>query len=285
MGKRTKIRFKDALMMVLTMMSFIIFPGCQKVINVDLNVAAPKIVIEGLITDRRGPYSVSITKSGSYFDQPVLPTVSGAEVTIRDNTGTTDTLKEAAPGIYVTFRTRGIPGRTYTLNVISDNVEYKGTSSMLNHVDIDSLTLVKSDMQRFDFSGDVHNDTHMDIHCFFNDPLTKNFYRVKVYKNDSINIQSYRLFDDQYTNGEETDLRVARAEAGSTYRIELLSIDKSTYSYYRTLADLLYTNPFFGSTPANPNTNLSNEALGYFGACAISSKTIVITDDLINAVR
>jgi len=66
MGKRTKIRFKDALMMVLTMMSFIIFPGCQKVINVDLNVAAPKIVIEGLITDRRGPYSVSITKSGRY---------------------------------------------------------------------------------------------------------------------------------------------------------------------------------------------------------------------------
>jgi len=285
MGKRTKIRFKDALMMVITMVSFIVFPGCQKVINVDLNVAAPKIVIEGLITDKRGPYSVSITKSGSYFAQPDLPTVSGAEVTISDNNGTTDTLKEAAPGIYVTSKTRGIPGRTYTLNVISDNVDYTGTSSMLNHVSIDSLKLVKSDIQRFDFSGDVHNDTHMDIHCFFKDPLAKNFYRVKVYKNDSINIQSYRLFDDQYTNGEETDLRVVRAEAGSTYRIELLSIDKATYSYYRTLADLIYTNPFFGSTPANPNTNLSNEALGYFGACAISTRTIVITDDLINGVK
>jgi hypothetical protein len=285
MRKRTKIGFENVIMVILIMVPFLIFPGCQKVINVDLNVAAPKIVIEGLISDKRGPYSVSITKSGSYFNQPDLPTVSGAVITIRDNTGTTDTLQKTAPGIYVTFRTRGIPGRTYTLNVISDNIDYTGTSTMLNHVDIDSLKLVKSDIQRFDFSGNIHNDTHMDIHCFFNDPLEKNFYRVKVYKNDSINIQSYRLFDDQYTNGEETDLRVARAEAGSTYRIELLSIDKSTYSYYRTLADLLYTNPFFGSTPANPNTNLSNEALGYFGACAISSKTLVITNDLINAVR
>jgi len=285
MGIRIKIGFKDALMIVLTTMPLIISPACQKVINVDLNVAAPRIVIEALINDKRGPYSVSITKSGSYFNQPDLPTVSGAEVTITDNTGTIDTLQEATPGIYITSRTRGIPGRTYTLNVISDNVEYTGTSSMLNHVKIDSLTLVKSDLQRFDFSANTHNDTHLDIHCFFNDPLEKNYYRVKVYKNDSINIQSYRLFDDQYTNGEETDLRVARAEAGSTYRIELLSIDKSTYSYYRTLADLLYTNPFFGSTPANPNTNLSNGALGYFGACAVSSKTIVITDTLINAVK
>jgi hypothetical protein len=285
MRKRTKIGFENVIMVILIMVPFLIFPGCQKVINVDLNVAAPKIVIEGLISDKRGPYSVSITKSGSYFNQPDLPTVSGAEITIRDNTGTTDTLQEAAPGIYVTSRTRGIPGRTYSLNVISENIEYTGTSSMLSHVNIDSLTLVKSDFQRFDFAGNTRNDTHMDIHCFFRDPPEKNFYRVKVYKNDSINLQSYRLFDDQYTNGEEIDLRVARAEAGSTYRIELLSIDKSTYSYYRTLADLIYTNPFFGSTPANPNTNLSNGALGYFGACAVSSKTIVITDALVNSVK
>ena len=71
----------------------------------------------------------------------------------------------------------------------------------------------------------------------------------------------------------------------STYRIELLSLDKQTYGYYRTLEDLLYTNPFFGSTPANPNNNLSNGALGYFGAYAVSSRTIVITDSLIKSVK
>jgi len=286
MGIKKKIRFKDALRIVLSLAPLLVFSGCQKVINVDLNEAAPRIVIEGLINDRGGPYSVTITKSGSYFNQPVLPSVSGADVTITDNTGITDTLREATPGIYVTSRTMGTPGRTYTLKVISDNREYSGTSTMLSHVNIGSLKLVKSEFQRLDFSGNTQHEINMEIHCFFKDPVEeKNFYRIKVLKNDSINTQNYRLYDDQYTNGLETELRVARAEAGVTFRVELLSIDKQTYEYYRTLDDLLFTNPFFGSTPANPNNNLSNGALGYFGAVAISSKTIIITDSLINSVK
>ena len=282
---KMKIGFKDSFRIVLSLMSFIVFSGCQKVINVDLNVAEPRIVIEGLINDRRGPYGVTITKSGSYFNQPVLPSVSNANISISDDAGTTETLREVGPGIYLTSKTRGIPGRTYTLKVISDNREYSGTSTMLSHVDIASLKLVKSELERFDFGGNNQNEIHMEIRCVFKDPDEKNFYRIKVFKNDSINSQSYRLYDDQYTNGRETELRVTRAEAGATFRIELLSIDKQTYAYYRTLEDLLFTNPFFGSTPANPNNNLSNGALGYFGAVAISSKTIVITDSLINSVK
>lgn len=285
MGKRTKILFKDCFRIILTLLPFFVFPGCQKVINVDLNEASSRIVIEGLINDRRGPYSVTITRSGSYFNQPVLPSVSGATVIITDNIVTIDTLREGAPGKYITSKIRGLPGRTYTLKVISDDQEYTGTSTMFSHVNIDSLKLVKSESQRFDFIPDSENDIHMEIHCFFKDPLEKNFYRIKVYKNDSINTQSYRLYDDQYTNGRDAELRVAYAEAGSTYRIELLSIDKQTYGYYRTLNDLLYVNPFFGSTPANPNNNLSNGAMGYFGACAMSTKTIIITEELIKSVR
>jgi hypothetical protein len=93
------------------------------------------------------------------------------------------------------------------------------------------------------------------------------------------------LYDDQYTNGEETELRVSNAQPGNTYRVELLSLDQQTYGYYRTLEDLLHTNPIFGSTPANPNNNLSNGALGYFGACAVSSKTMVVTDSMLSTVN
>lgn len=277
--------FKNLVGIAFSVLSLVLFPGCQKVINVDLNEAAPKIVIEGLINDRRGPYSISITRSGSYFNQPVLPFVSGARVIISDDFGITDSLREAAPGVYITTKTRGLPGRTYTLKVISDNIEYTGTSTMLSHVNIDSLELVKSEFQRFDLGENDKNKIHYEIHCFFKDPLEKNYYRIRVLKNDSINTQSYRLYDDQYTNGLVTELRVSSAEAGNTYRIELLSIDRATFGYYRTLADLLYTNPFFGSTPANPNSNLSNSALGYFGAAAISAKTVTITQDMLNSAH
>lgn len=284
MIKSIVLKYKNLLLLLQFIPLFFLGSACQKVINVDLNEAAPKIVIEGLINDRRGPYSVTISRSGSYFNQPVLPSVSDAAVTISDDLGNTDSLREVTPGMYVTSRLRGIPGTTYTLKVLADNVLYTATTSMLNHVNIDSVKLVKSDFQHFDFAGDP-NKVHVEIHCYFRDPLEKNFYRVRLLKNDSINTQSYRLYDDQYTNGELTELRVSNAEAGNTYRIELMSIDKSTYNYYRTLADLLYNNPFFGSTPANPMTNLDNGALGYFGAAAISARTLIVTDAMINAFQ
>jgi hypothetical protein len=282
---KKKTGFAAILHIFLALMTIFGLSGCEKVINVDLNEAAPHIVIEGLITDGLGPYTVTISKSGSYFNQPTLPPVSDAMVIITDNYGTIDTVKPKPPGIYITSKTIGIPGRTYTLKVISEGQEYDGSSTIHSHVNIDSLTLVKSESSRIDFGGNNQRESHFELHCFFKDPPEKNFYRIKSIRNDSINTESYRLYDDQYTNGEETELRVANASAGDTFRIELMSLDEQTYGYYRTLADLLHTNPVFGSTPANPNTNLSNGALGYFGACAVSSKRIIITEAMINSVK
>ena len=280
-----RIKYIVSLSEVLLILIASILSGCQKVINIDLNEAAPHIVIEGLITDTGGPFSVNISKSGSYFDQPALPAVSGAEVVITDDSGIIDTLKEMAPGVYRTSRTRGVPGRTYTLKVLSEDLQYNGSSTMQNHVIIDSLKLVKAQSQHFGFGNDDKNETHIEIHCYFRDPKEKNFYRIRVVTNDTIRAGDYRLYDDQYTNGQITDLRVAHAESGDTTRVELYSLDRGTYEYYRTLEDLLHSNPVFGSTPANPNTNLTNGALGYFGACAISTKTIIITDSLIKALN
>ena len=282
---KTKIKHTQSLLVVLSILANLIFPGCQKVINIDLNEAAPHIVIEGLITDKPGPYTVSISKSGSYFNQPVLPPVSDAVVIITDNVGTIDTLREKKPGVYLTSRTRGIPGRTYILKVLAENQEYTGSSTMHFHVRIDSLNLVRNQSDRIYFGGNADDNTNVEVHCYFIDPVEKNFYRIKVIKNDSTRVAEYRLYDDQYTNGQEIELRVARAIVGDTDIIELYSLDRQTFDYYHTLEDLLYSNPVFGSTPANPNTNLSNGALGYFGASAISSETIKITKSIFNKVK
>lgn len=285
MAKKSKISYSFSLLMTLYFLALILFPGCQKIINVDLNEASPNIVIEGLITDKTGPYVITISKSGSYFNQPELVLVSAARVTIADDLGKIDTLKETQPGFYLTSKIRGNPGRTYTLKVISEDMEYTGSSTMQSHVKIDSVNLTKSILQHFDFGGDNRNELQVDLNCYFRDPPEKNFYRLKVFINDSARVDDYRLYDDQYTNGMEIGLRAAHARAGSTYRLELYSLDSKTFEYYRTLEDLLNNNPIFGSTPANPNTNLSNGALGYFGTGAYSSKTILITDSLLKNVR
>ncbi len=74
-----------------------------------------------------------------------------------------------------------------------------------------------------------------------------------------------------------------RQEILTWYSFYLL--DSQTYEFYRTLEDLLHTNPIFGSTPANPNNNISNGALGYFGACAVSTKFLIITDSILKTVK
>jgi len=285
MQTKTKITSWVSLSVAVLILSIFVFTGCQKVINVDLVNTAPQLVIEGLITDSVGPYRVRLSKSGSYFNQPVLPPVSKAVVVISDNVGTIDTLKEKIPGSYFTSKIQGIPGRTYTLDVLSEKNRYTGSSTMFSHVDIDSLVLGKDQSQRIGFGGNGQNEKRVEVHCIFTDPHEKNFYRIKVITNDTINVESYRLYDDEYTNGEKTDLQVKRAKVGDICQIELISLDKYTYDYYRTLRDLIHSNPIFGSTPANPNTNLTNGALGYFGACAISAKTIIITDSLFNSAK
>ncbi len=75
-------------MFTISVISIFLLQGCQKVIEVDLNNAEPRIVIEGLITDSPGPYAVIISMSGSYFNQPELPPVSDAFVTVSDDEGT-----------------------------------------------------------------------------------------------------------------------------------------------------------------------------------------------------
>jgi hypothetical protein len=282
---RNKIISKVSILVVISVFAFFLFTGCQKVINFDLVDSAPRMVIDGLVTDSLGPYKIKLSKSGSYFNQPVLTPVRNALVVISDNVGMSDTLKEKVPGIYLTSKLRGIPGRTYTLMVLSEKSKYTGVSTMFSNVGIDSLTLEKEISQRFGFGGNRNNESRVDIHCFFKDPQEKNFYRIKVTTNDTTNVENYRLYDDQYTNGKLTDLRVSRAKVGDVVRIELISLDKVTYDYYRTLRDLLHSNPIFGSTPANPNTNLSNGALGYFGACSISRETITITDSLFKSLK
>lgn len=246
-------------------------------VDIDLNDSEPRLIVDGLVCDSPGPYQINLQLSGSYFNQPDLNQVSGAVVIISDNAGMTDSLKEIASGVYQTSKLKGIPGKTYKLKVLSDNKEYAATTTMGCKVEIDSLAVRKGKSIQIEFDG-IREDNRAEIHCFFKDPKEKNYYRFKVYRNGILNVKNYTLYDDQYTNGQQIDFMVRRVEVGEVVRVELISIDKATYEYYRALGNVLHSNPIFGSTPANPNTNLTNGAMGYFGAGAISSKTIDVIE-------
>ena len=258
----------------------VIFYSCEKIITVDLNDADPQMVIEGAVSDQSGPYSVVLSKTGSYFEPTlVVPPVTKALVTIADDQGNKDTLKEAQNGIYNSTKLKGVPGRTYTLTVTAEGKQYSAISSMPGKVKIDSMFYAPA--------KSFGEEKGFDIYVMFKDPPEPgNYYRIRAYLNShppfsTYEVQgSYLLYQDKLVNGNEITerLRVRRGVAiGDTITVELYSIDRATYDFYSTLRDVISSDRSASAlAPANPNTNLSNGSLGFFAAYTIDTRSLIL---------
>lgn len=92
------------------------------------------LVVEGLVTDRPGPYTVKLTQTADYSFKSVNLLTTGATVTLSDNAGNQEVLKEKAGGIYQTSATgiRGVAGRTYKLMIQTrDGKKYESEPELL----------------------------------------------------------------------------------------------------------------------------------------------------------
>ncbi|HEX9006374.1 MAG TPA: DUF4249 domain-containing protein [Bacteroidota bacterium] len=274
MTKLPRVRQYPAILVL----SAVILAGCQKVVSVDLNQSNPQVVIEGVITDHPGPYTVTVEKTGDYFTPGLtFPPVADATVVVTDNAGTVDTLRHTTGGTYQSTRLAGAPGRTYMLKVTAEGKEYDAMSSMPFRVRID--TLYTTPLVEFD------GDRGYNIMVVFTDPPgTPNWYRIEAHTTtvaaDSLNGRQFILFRDNFTNGAQTTFRIRaarRVHAGDTLTVRLCSIDKATYDYYRTVNDVIQSDRSpLSVAPGNPSSNITNGSLGYFTAYAVDSATVIL---------
>ena len=243
--------------------------SCEKVIDVDLSSVEPQIVIDGTITDQPGPYTVKISKTGDYFNPGAFPAVTGASVTISDNRGHSEILTEVTDGIYLTSSIQGTPGRRYSLQVISEGEEYTATLTMQEVIEIDSLTY------EYIQGGFGPFDEGYKITCHYTTADNSETYcRFKAFSNGNL-VEEYFLSSGTFNQGIQSE--IDPFEKGDTIKIELHNLDEVTYTYYSNLLSILgQAGRAMSGTPANPNTNISNEALGYFGAFTIRPDSIII---------
>ncbi len=245
--------------------------GCEEEIQIDLREAGQELVIEGVLTDRSGTSFVRLSRTTDYFNPQDPPLVSGATVNIRHEDGTLYPMTEYSPGVYLNAGLRGMAGKGYTLEVNTGNNTYTGSSVMPLKTPIDSLVPEY-------FQGNRFADPAYFIHCFFSDSAgIRNYYRVRVQKG---NQQSsvYYLLDDRLNDGRIIDFFLfgESFNPGDTAVVELLSLDFPAFDYYNTLSEVVGTGrQGVGSTPANPNSNLSPRVLGFFGAIAVARDTLI----------
>ena len=91
--------------------------ACEKVVDLDLNEAGPRLYIEGNLADDGQPAVATLATSVAFTETSQFPPVRGAVVTLSDDAGGLETLRETSPGRYEGATITGQSGRRYTLRV------------------------------------------------------------------------------------------------------------------------------------------------------------------------
>jgi hypothetical protein len=121
------------------------------------------------------------------------------------------------------------------------------------------------------------------VNCYLRDPAGKeNYYRLKFFVNEKpiddhgeISLYSDKLFDGMVVGLGQRSIVFNDTD---TIIIELQSIDKAIYNYFLTLESIAGNEMQQTASPANPISNFSNGALGYFSAYSFVQRKVIVSE-------
>jgi hypothetical protein len=245
--------------------------SCEKEIFIDLEEAETRIVIEGNITNEQGAQTIKISKTVGFSAPNRFPAVSGASVTLSDNTGWSETLTETSAGTYQTSPMTGQVGKTYTLKVVHEGKTYTASSTMPALVPLVDLRLEENI-----FGPPTPEPTYYVVPVFQDPSVFGNCYRFVQSLNDKKD-NAYIIFNDNVNNGLINERPIFSQELeikkGNKLTVEMRCIDKPIHDYFLALSQLTDGS---GATPANPTSNIAGGALGYFSAHTVERITIIV---------
>lgn len=231
--------------------------SCEQVINVKLQEGPPNVVIEGSVTNGRGPFTVRLSKSQAYYDQSSIVGIEKAQVQMKDST-LTENLTEQGSGYYTTRKIRGIPGDKYQLSVATGGKSYSATVKLPPSVAIDTVY----------FRPGLLDKDSLNVFIEFNDPRgIDNYYRIKLYRNGMIAVNDYFLISDAFSDGLRLFAPFYYREfaPGDTVIVELDNLEIGAWRYFKGLNEIIQQGVNV-QAPGNPISNITGGALGYFGA-------------------
>jgi Domain of unknown function (DUF4249) len=301
---------KSANIFLIFLGSLVIF-SCETVINPDLEKVDPILVVDGWITNKPGNQTIVLSQTQPYFDNSIPPPVSGAVVTVTDNTSKVFSFKEDAtkPGNYVWKPTGneliGVVGNSYKLSVQVNGENFEATSRMGPVPPIDSITFKKNDPAQLNpdfysgqfFAKDVigQGDTYW-IRTYKNGILLNKPSEISVAYDagfdagGSFYSTADKLVDfippiRRRINPNDTDANdnaLSPYIPGDSAYVEIHSITLAAFSYLQEVS--IQTNrpggfsELFARPINNVSTNIVNanpngkKAVGFFNVAAVSGK-------------
>ena len=257
------------------------FLSCEKVIDVNLETAEPRLVVEASINwyeaTSGNEQKIKLSTTTSYFS-PVIPPVSGATVFITNSTNQVFPFTEVeTAGIYTCNTFIPVVGENYTLTIIYLGETYTSIEKLLN-------TPIVTHVEQDNDGGILGDET--EVKFFFDDIENEsNNYLLKI--NDPYKvIPEYGVLEDRFfQNNEMFGLYFSEdLKEGDTLKFTLNGITRNYYNYMNILLAQTGTTsagPF--STPTSTvrgnvvnQTNFNNFALGYFRLSKTEVKEYII---------
>lgn len=275
--------------------------GCEKDITIDLISEEPKLVVEATIENGQPPVVV-LTRSLDYYavispQQLANSFVRGAEVFISHG-AQTHQLKEYSTQVggfnlihysidsgNLSTAIIGQLNQQYTLRIVAGGKEYKATTTIPGLTKrIDSVWWKPAPPQ-------ADPDQVIVMVKATDPPGFGDYMRYYTKRNSGPFLAPFAAtLDDQFIDGTTYELPVEPGidrnreitdrdrffVKGDTVTLKLSNIDKATYDFWRTM-EFAYAsvgNPF--ATPIKVQSNISGNALGYFGGYASQYRTLII---------
>lgn len=263
--------------------------SCQKEIELDYRDIEPVVSIEGRVTNEQ--VYVLITRTRSMNDSVKGRGIGGAVVTISSEDGTEQLVYDVRDGYYrPASGMKGVPGRTYRLDVTLDGHQYAASSTMPRQAPIVSTQFIWQslldngmlmyEMWATDPEPDVRNYYWYRMERRAKDPKVRQKQGADPYRWSSfddrgaINARIYRdimCVNEEMMDGQdiEDDQLKSILFDGDTITLQLMTIDRAMFEYYQSLS----VGQRMG---ANPISNISGGCLGYFAAGSVSHADTVI---------
>lgn len=251
--------------------------SCEEVIDVDLDTAAPRLVIDASLKWEKGTdgstQKIKLTTTTGYFDQ-TIPAVSNATVFVTNSSEQQFDFMEMLPSSGDYICTNFIPtlNENYTLTVIVNGNTYTATEKLMPVPEIDKI-------EQKDDGG--FGGGNIEIKFFYTDNGTTSDFYLSRAQLSRYSIPQYGVSNDKFYQGNQISDIYSNEdiESGDTIDYTLSGISEGYFNYMQVLLSIAGNaggGPF-QSPPATVRgnilntTDINNYALGFFSVSETAS--------------
>lgn len=271
---------KKATLLVLVLIATL-FHSCEEVIELDLNTAPPKLVIEASINWFKGTngkeQKIKLTTTTGFYET-VIPKVSGATVFIKNSSNTQfNFIEKPNTGEYICLDFIPEINETYTLTIISNGQTYTAVEKLISIAPITKIV----QNNRAGFAGNT-----IEIKALFNDNGLEDNYFLYQYIYTSQTKSNYYVGEDVLFQGNEFFSLSQNDEikVGDKVEINHFGISRLYYNYMNVIVNISgnANGRPFQSPPATVRGNIINTtnfddfALGYFSVSEVDTKNYIV---------